>query len=239
MTIERSPAGNSHGGTRNVRRLDAPFASYEEFLEARLDVQPAGLFLAGRFDLEVGEDVVVHCSFPGDADAVRLNGRVLWRRLRGGTDRATRPGLGLLLRASSLATFRRLVEHAEGRSGLAGRAQERFPTRCAVSCTFGNRQAVRTAGELSDVSARGAAIRVAHRPSVGDPVFLVLDDRLLGRVELSGFVSWVRPLPGVGPNASSIGVELRFARDDDRQLWERIVGRARAETRLHTEYSGD
>ncbi|MBN1772002.1 MAG: PilZ domain-containing protein [Deltaproteobacteria bacterium] len=239
MTSERPPVGGSRGGSRNARRLNAPFSSYEEFLEARLDVQPAGLFLAGKFDLEVGEDVVAHCSFPGDADAVRLNGRVLWRRLRGGTDRATRPGLGVLLRTSSLATFRRLVEHAEGRSGLAGRGQERFPARFSATCTFGNRQPVRTAGEVSDVSLHGAAVRVAHRPSVGDPVFVQFDDRLLGRIELSGFVSWVRPLPGIGPNTSSIGVELRFVGDDARQVWERIVGRARAEIRLHTEYSGD
>jgi Tfp pilus assembly protein PilZ len=239
MTSERPGAGASRGGTRNARRLDAPFASPDEFLAACLDVQPAGLFLAGKFDLEVGEDVVLNCTFPGDADAVRLNGRVLWRRLRGGTDRATRPGLGIMLRASSVATFRRLVEHAEGRSGLAGRAQERFPARFAVTCLFGNRQSVRAAGEISDVSVRGAAVRVAHRPSVGDPAFLQFDDRLLGRIELSGFVSWVRPLPGVGPNTSAVGIELRFPRDDARQLWERVVGRARAETRLHTEYSGD
>jgi Tfp pilus assembly protein PilZ len=239
MTSDRSSSGVPTGGARNVRRLDAPFDSYEEFLEACLDVQPAGLFLGGKFDLEVGDDVVVHCSFPGDADAVRLNGRVLWRRLRGGVERATRPGIGLLLRSSSLTTFRRLVEHAEGRTGLAGRAQERFPARFQVTCVFGNRQPIETAGDVSDVSARGAALRVTHRPSVGDPVFLRFDDRLLGRIELSGFVSWVRPLPGLGPNTSSIGVELRFVQDDERQLWERVVGRARAEIRLHTEYSGE
>jgi len=239
VTNGRPASGGSQGGARNARRLDAPFSSYEEFLESRLDVQPAGLFLAGKFDLEVGEEVVAHCTFPGDADAVRLNARVLWRRLRGGTDRATRPGVGLLLRASSLPAFRRLVEQAEGRSGLAGRSQERFPARFSVTCTFGNRHPVQAAGEVSDVSAHGAAIRVAHRPSVGDPAFLQLDDRLLGRIELSGFVSWVRPLPGIGPNTSSIGVELRFPGDDVRTLWERVVGRARAETRLRTEYPDD
>jgi len=235
----RPAVGGSQGGGRNARRLDAPFSSYEEFLESRLDVQPAGLFLAGKFDVEVGEEVIAHCTLPGDADAVRLNARVLWRRLRGGTDRATRPGVGLLLRSSSLPAFRRLVEQAEGRHGLAGRSEERFPARFLVACTFGHRRPVEATGEVSDVSVRGVAIRVAHRPSVGDPAFLRFDDRLLGRIELAGFVSWVRPLPGIGPHTASIGVELRFSEDDARTRWERVVGRARADTRLHTEFPAD
>jgi hypothetical protein len=40
-------AGGSGTGARNVRRIEASFASWEDFLAARLDVMPAGLFLAG------------------------------------------------------------------------------------------------------------------------------------------------------------------------------------------------
>jgi len=235
----RASSGGGSTGQRGASRIEANFAQWEDFLTARLDVQPAGLFLAGSFDLQVGEEVVAHCSFPGDADGVRLNARVLWRRLRAGSDPNVRAGLGLVLRSSSMVAYRRVVETAEGKTGMAGRRQERFNLRIPVLCSFGRRNPVEVEGEITDVSARGAAVRVAFHPAVGDALFLRIEDSLLGTVELSGFATWVRPNAGIGVAMAAIGVELQFPRDEDRRTWERIVGRAKAETRLSTQYSND
>ncbi len=220
-----------------MRRLQFDFPTWGDFLASRLDVEPAGVFLSGSYNVPVGEDAIAHLTFPGDADGVRLAVRVLWRRMRAGSDPSVRAGVGLLVRAPSLAAFRRLVEHAEGTADLAGRLQERFDLHMPVTCTFGRRKPVEASGEVCDVSARGMSARVAHRPSVDDAVFLRLDDPLLGTLELSGFVTWVRGNPRA--TIAAIGVELRFPRDADRTAWERIVGRAKAEARLSTEYSGD
>jgi Tfp pilus assembly protein PilZ len=239
MVSARASSGGGGTGSRGPSRIEANFVRWEDFLAARLDVQPGGLFLAGSFDLEVGEEVVAHCSFPGDADGVRLSARVLWRRLRAGSDPSVRAGLGLVLRSSSMQAFRRVVEQAEGKAEMAGRRQERFDLRIPVLCTFGRRNPVEVGGEITDVSARGAAVRVAYRPAVGDALFLRFDDSLLGAVELAGFATWVRPNAGVGLAAAAIGVELQFLRDEDRKTWDRIVGRAKAEARLSTQYSDD
>ncbi|MBI5488268.1 MAG: PilZ domain-containing protein [Deltaproteobacteria bacterium] len=228
--------GGSKAGSRNRHQIVAPFANWDDFLGCRLDVQPAGLFLAGTFPVEVGEELEVRCTFPGDADGVRLAARVLWRRLRAGSDPNVRAGIGVVLRSTAMTAYRRLLEQAEGRVGLAGRRQERFTLRIPVACTFGRRRPIELAGEISDVSSRGAAVRVAHRPAVGDAVFLRLDDRLLGTIELAGFVTWVRSGGTAAANAA-IGVELQFSRDDDRKAWDRIVGRAKADARLSQDYS--
>jgi len=239
MPTGRAADGGSGSRSRVSRRIQVHFDTWDQFLSARLDLAPAGLFLPGVFDVEVGDNVLVHCTFPGDADGVRLGARVLWRRLKAGSDPSVRAGLGIVLRSSSLTAYRRLVEQAEGKAGLAGRQQERFDLRIPVECIFGRKNRVEVTGEIADVSTKGAAVRVAHRPSVGDAVFLHLEDQLLGAIELSGFVTWVRAGAGMAAARSSIGVELQFPRDDDRKAWERIVGRAKAEARLSTEYSGD
>jgi Tfp pilus assembly protein PilZ len=237
MPAGRSGRGEDGAGSRAKRRIRFDFPNWDDFLAARLDVQPAGLFVPGSYDLPVGEDAIAHLTFPGDADGVRLSVRVLWRRLRAGSDPSVRAGVGLVVRSASLAAFRRLVEHAEGTAGLKGRRQERFDLHIPVNCTFGRRRPLEVSGEICDVSDRGVSARVAHRPSVDDAVFLRLDDPLLGTLKLSGFVTWVRGNAGI--TMSAIGVELQFPRDEDRKRWERIVGRAKAEARLSTEYSGD
>ncbi|MBI5499362.1 MAG: PilZ domain-containing protein [Deltaproteobacteria bacterium] len=237
MATVQSKGGNK-AGVRDQRHIVAPFANWDDFLGCRLDVMPAGLFLAGAFPVEVGQEIEVRCTFPGDADGVRLGGRVLWRRMRAGSDPNVRAGIGVVLRSTSMTAFRRLVEQAEGRVGLAGRRQERFALRIPVACTFGRRRPLEIAGEISDVSPRGAAVHVAHRPAVGDAVFLRLDDRLLGTIELAGFVTWVRP-GGPVANGAAIGVELQFPRDEDRKAWDRIVGRAKADARLSQDYSDE
>ena len=237
MPVGRSGRGEGGASSRTKRRIRFDFPSWGDFLAARLDVQPAGVFLPGSYDLPVGQDLIAHLTFPGDADGVRLSVRVLWRRLRAGSDPSVRAGVGLLVRSPSMTAFRRLVEHAEGTADLTGRRQERFDLHIPVTCTFGRRPPLEVFGEICDVSARGVAARVTHRPSVDDAVFLRLDDPLLGTLELSGFITWVRGNPGSA--TSAIGVELQFPRDEDRKVWERIVGRAKAEARLSTDYSGD
>jgi Tfp pilus assembly protein PilZ len=217
-------------GTRSRNRVEVGYSSWDEFLAHRLDLAPAGLFLAGSFDVEVGEDIEVRCTFPGDADGATLSGRVLWRRLRAGSDLHVRAGIGVVLRSASMAAYRRLIERAEGGGGHKGRRQERFAFRIPASCTFGRRRPIEVEGSISDVSERGLAVTVGHRPSVGDAVFLRVDDRLLGAIDLAGFVSWVRPAHAGAPG-SSIGVELQFPRDDDRHAWERVVARAKAVAR--------
>jgi len=229
-------SGKGGSAGRTAHRIEARFARWDEFLDARLDVNPAGLFLAGSFDLDVGDDVVAHCSFPDDADGARFAGRVLWRRLRGGSQPGLLPGIGVVLRTSSITAFRRVVEHAEGTAGLAGRKQERFTQTMSIQCVFGRRNPVDVAGEVIDISVSGVAIRVAHRPSVDDPVFLTFDDRLLGTIEAAGFVTWVRGGPPATGTTASVGVELRFTDDVDRNAWERIVGRAKAEARISAKY---
>ena len=221
-------AGSGHGtGTRSRNHVEVGYSSWDEFLAHRLDLAPAGLFVAGSFDVQVGEDLEVRCTFPGDADGVSLSGRVLWRRLRAGSDPHVRAGIGVVLRSASMATYRRLVERAEGGDGRKGRRQERFEFQIPASCTFGRRQPIEVEGMIADVSERGLAVSVGHRPSVGDAVFLRVDDRLLGAIDLAGFVSWVRP-GRAAAGGSAIGVELQFPREDDRRAWERIVARAKA-----------
>jgi Tfp pilus assembly protein PilZ len=238
MVAGRSPGAGQGAKGRAQRRLEFAFGGWEEFLAARLDVEPAGLFLPGSYHVGSGEDVVVHLTFPGDADGARLSARVLWRRLRAGSDPSQRAGVGLVIRSRSMTAYRRLVQHAEGRGDLRGRKQERFDLQIPATCTFGRRQPIEVAGEITDVSAGGIALRLPHCPAVDDAVFLRIDDHLLGTVELAGFVSWVRSA-GVGASSAAIGVSLQFSREEDRKTWQHVVGRAKAEARLSTEYAED
>jgi hypothetical protein len=106
-----------------------------------------------------------------------------------------------------------------------------------VECTLGREESIRVPGQISEVSVRGAGLRLSHRPSVGDTMRLHVDDEHVGPADLLATVSWVRG--GATGTAVSIGVELEFPRVVDREVWERIVGRARAEARLATEYPSD
>jgi len=238
----RNPASHGGGGSApsgRERRVDVQFGTPSEFKTAMLAVEPGGLFVPGRYDLQVGDPVTVHCIFPGIPDGVPVRTRVLWRRLSAGRDANVRAGLGLVVRSSSMTTYRKLIEYAEGKATLPGRKEERFPTHIPVQCEIGEKDVVKATGEIADVSVQGAALRIPHRPAVGDRLKLRLTDPKGRDCALEGFVTWIRGTPGNPVAPSLVGVELQFPRRADLESWERIVARARADVRLSTEFRTD
>jgi Tfp pilus assembly protein PilZ len=217
-----------------VRRVEAHFDTWDQFLRARLDLDPAGLFVPGRFAVELGEELVLDCRVPDDRDGVRLACRVMWRRLTPGADASALPGLGLVLKSTAMSTFRKVVERAEGRTAPFARQEARFSMRRPVECTFGRQIPTVVPGEILDVSESGASVRAGHRPSVDDPIVLVVEEPTGPRPE-RGRVRWVRSGPRAANAPSVLGLRLEFATDEDRGAWERLVEEARSRRRMATE----
>ncbi len=235
MQRPSQPGGSGPPSDGREKRIDVRFDEPGAFRAAMLDLQPAGLFVAGRYDVHVGDPVVVRCIFPGLPDGIPIRANVLWRRLTAGGDPSSTPGLGLVVRSVSMSSFRKLVDYAEGKLDLPGRKEERFVARYKVRCTVGTRNPVEVAGEMADISLEGAALRIQHRASVGDKLALRVQHGRGDELELDAFVTWVR---GQGA-AMLVGVEVQFPRRADLETWERLVARAKAEARLSTEFPSD